>query len=210
MVVRRVIKRFFLFLILSFLFISVCFADDILIDSPDIDSSVSDMFDGVFELVGQVVPSLSDDSSLPLDVSPDDSFDSELYPGSSVNNNLLVVATPSYELSDIATSFYDALVQAEASHIDDFSEVTDVQIMPIFTPDTGTTTIPQGTLRYVLNQIIGPYSPVVVQYQYQSTSSNYAYVREIFPDYQWMISAGIFALVLYCVFRLWGAWLCKR
>lgn len=197
---RRLFALFFTFCLL----LTVSYASA----PEDITDDVSDLLQGVFDIASKAFPV---DSSGPSDGSPSDDLSlSGSDPDTVTNNNLLVVTAPNYEMSDIAVAFYDALVRAEASTIDDFSEVTDIQIMPIFTPDTGNTTIPTGTLRYVLNQIIGPYSPVVVQYQYQSTSSNYAYVREIFPDYQWMISAAIFALVLYCVFRLWGAWLCKR
>lgn len=66
-----------------------------------------------------------------------------------------------------------------------------------------------GLVSVVLS-VIGTYNPVVVEHRYQNTNGTYSYVREIQPDYPWIYSAAIFALVLYCVFRLWGGVLCKR
>lgn len=197
-----VIKRFFVFLLILSCFVLPAFASE-----SDDSYSVSDMMDGVFDLVGQVVSSVESDV---IDYSPesDSSSDFSSNLGSS-SNNLLVVNTPTYSTSDLATAFYKALIEAEAQRVDEYSTISNIDIAPLYTPDTGVTTVPTGSLRYVLNQLIGPYSPVVVQYQY-SSGSNVAYVREIMPDYQWMISAAIFALVLYCVFRLWGVILCRR
>lgn len=186
-------RKIFPFFLL-FLFVFPSFAD--------FEEDSQDELQQIFDLVEQVVSSPEQDSF------DDSEFFSDI-PYSSSNNNLLVVNTSDYSLSDIASSFYEALARSEAERLDEFSEVTDIQIMPLYTPDTGTSTIPTGSLRYVLTQVIGPYSPVVVQYQYNN-GSNTAYLREIYPDYVWMISAAMFALVLYCVFRLWGSILCKR
>lgn len=206
------IKRIFCFFFICVFAISFCFADELSDEGP----SVSDMMEGVFELVGQVVPSASE--SAPdgvLDYAPSqDSFDEGLDSSDGASNlvggnNLLVVNTPTYSLSDIGSALYRAIVAAESEQITEFSQITDITVQPLYTPDNGNTSIPTGSLRYVLSQVIGPYSPVVVQYQY-TNGTNTQYLREIMPDYQWMISAAIFALVLYCVFRLWGAILCKR
>lgn len=197
-------KRFTAFLLV---FLSFSFLFPVLAAESDNSYSISDMMDGVFDLVGQVVPSVDSDV---VEILPeDDVSDSSSSNLGSSSNNLLVVNTPTYSVSDLASAFYKALVESESQKIDEYSSISSIDIQPLYTPDQGSTTIPAGSLRYVLNQIIGPYSPVVVQYQY-TNGSNVAYLREIMPDYQWMISAAIFALVLYCVFRLWGAILCKR
>lgn len=80
-------------------------------------------------------------------------------------------------------------------------------VMPLYTLDNGTTPISSG-LRSVMSGIIGNYSPVIVQYQY-TNGTNTQYLREILPDYEWMFNFGLFSLVLYCVFRLGGAVLCR-
>lgn len=196
-------KRIFAFALICVLLMPYAFAADSE-ESP----SISDMMEGVFDLVGQVVPSVDGDV---VEFSPEtdvpDSPSSNVGGGGS---NLLVVNTsPTYTASDLAEAVYRAIVEAEAERVDEYATISDIEIMPLYTPDTGQTSIPTGSLRYVLTQVIGPYSPVVVQYQY-TNGSNTAYLREIMPDYVWMISAAMFALVLYCVFRLWGVVLCRR
>lgn len=195
-------KRILIFFLTCIFLLSVCSAAE-----SDESPSISDMMEGVFDLVGQVVPSVDGDV-VEFTPEPDvpDGQSSNLGGGGS---NLLVVNTPSYSASDLAEAVYRAIVQAESGTINDYSTISDIEIMPLYTLDSGNTTIPTGSLRSVLTQIIGPYSPVVVQYQY-TNGSNTAYLREIMPDYAWMISAAIFALVLYCVFRLWGVILCRR
>lgn len=63
-------------------------------------------------------------------------------------------------------------------------------------------------LKAVLLSILGNYDPIVAQYQYNS-GSNYGYIREIQPDYVWLVSAGVFAILLYCTWRLLGGLICK-
>lgn len=194
--------RFLISFFLIFVLIFPCFADE--------SSDSSQKIDEIFELVDQAFNSpqleASDNTE---DFLSQPEMDSVEPSSSSANNNLLIIERPDYSMSDIASAFYEALAQAEAGHFDELSDVTDISIMPLYTPDTGASTVPTGSLRYVLTQVIGPYSPVVVQYQYNN-GSNTAYLREIYPDYVWMISAALFALMIYCVFRLWGAILCKR
>lgn len=57
-------------------------------------------------------------------------------------------------------------------------------------------------LKAVLLNLIGDYDAIVNEYQYTSSQGYVNYVREITPDYVWMISAGIFIVVLWCIFRL--------
>lgn len=88
---------------------------------------------------------------------------------------------------------------------DDYSvSVISVQSSPN-TPVTSST-----GLKGVLIQLFGPYDPTITQLRYQSnTSTNYTYVNDISPDYPWLCSCAVFAIVLYCVFRLGGALLCR-
>lgn len=194
--------RFLISFFLVFVLIFPCFAEE----SPDSSQKMDEIFELVDQAFGSSQPEVSDNTEDLLLQPEMDSVESSSPP---VNNNLLIIERPDYSMSDIATAFYEALAESEAGHFDELSDVTDISIMPLYTPDTGATTVPTGSLRYVLTQVIGPYSPVVVQYQYNN-GSNTAYLREIYPDYVWMISAALFALMIYCVFRLWGAILCKR
>lgn len=66
-------------------------------------------------------------------------------------------------------------------------------------------------LTAIMLQLLGDYDPVVVEYRYQQSGSTYYnYLREVQPDYPWLVSAGIFALVLFTILRGWGAWLCRK
>lgn len=105
------------------------------------------------------------------------------------------------------SDFYLSIVEAMQStsdpgFIDDFS------VMPLYTLDQGSTPINTG-LRSIVRNLIGNYSPVVVQYSYNNGTTT-QYLREILPDYEWMFSAGIFALCLYCTFKFAGGILCKQ
>ena len=69
---------------------------------------------------------------------------------------------------------------------------------------------PSGStgLKSILLSILGNYDPIVAQYQY-SNGSNYSYIREIQPDYVWLSSAAIFAILLYCTWRFLGGIVCR-
>lgn len=207
-------KRLACFIAVLFLLVFVAFADDE-VSYDDTDMLLPD-FDNVFFVpVGDLEAPYdftnSDDSDSLDSESFDYPSDSDDYSGNlgSGGSNLYVVQTPTYSLSELGTAFYEALVKADAQDIDEYSSITDVSVAPLYNLDNGSTVIPSNSFRAVLQNVIGPYSPVIVQYQY-TNGSNTQYLREIIPDYQWMISAAIFALVLYCVFRLWGSILCRR
>ena len=57
-------------------------------------------------------------------------------------------------------------------------------------------------LKAVLLNLIGNYDGIVNEYQYTNSNGYVSYVREITPDYVWMISAGIFIVMMWCIFRL--------
>lgn len=88
---------------------------------------------------------------------------------------------------------------------DDFSvELLSVQSTP------NTPVESSSGLKGILIQLFGPYSPTITQLRYQSnTSTNYTYVNDIAPDFPWLCSAGLFTVVLFCVFKLGGTLLCK-
>lgn len=52
--------------------------------------------------------------------------------------------------------------------------------------------------------VLGNYDPVIVEYAYQSSQGYTSYLREVQPDYAWMITAAIFLVMLYSVFRILG------
>ena len=64
-------------------------------------------------------------------------------------------------------------------------------------------------LKSVLLSILGNYDPIVAEYQYVGSGSYNNYIREIQPDYVWLTSAAIFAILLYSTWRLLGGLICK-
>lgn len=66
-------------------------------------------------------------------------------------------------------------------------------------------------LKAVLLEFIGDYDPVIVEYEYRNQNSQYSsYLREVQPDYPWLVSCGLLVVVIYCIFRLGGALFCRR
>lgn len=116
---------------------------------------------------------------------------------------------------EMASALFEALAAFSGREPDEVIAysipiVDDSGIAPASVIDPSGVTEPDGTLKAILTKIIGPYNPVVVQYRYQTnTSGTYSYIREIQPDYIWCCSAGLFALMIFCTFRLGGALLRK-
>lgn len=77
--------------------------------------------------------------------------------------------------------------------------VSRVSIPPV-TPSSTT------GLKAALLTVLGNYDPVVVVYQYNTSSSGYSsYATDIQPDYAWIASAALLCLVIWCLFKLGGA-----
>ena len=76
--------------------------------------------------------------------------------------------------------------------------ITFSSVSPIEPSDT-------SGLKSALLGVLGNYDPVVVEYQYSDRSGYTSYLREIQPDYVWLCSCALLALVIYCLFRLGGA-----
>lgn len=120
-----------------------------------------------------------------------------------------------FRLSFLAVLFcFVLLLPASASYLppDEFFTVEDdysISVMAVQTVPNTPVTSSTG-LKGILISLFGSYDPTVTQFRYQSnTSTNYTYVNDISPDYPWLCSAAIFAIVLYSVFRLGGSLLCK-
>ena len=60
-------------------------------------------------------------------------------------------------------------------------------------------------LKAALLGVLGNYDPVIVEYQYSSGNGYNNYLREVQPDYVWICSFVLLALVIFCLFRLGGA-----
>lgn len=142
----------------------------------------------------QEVDSLVDDVSSLVDatVSADSSVESvpEVSPG---GNTVYVLTQPDSEVDDD--------VPVSAVSIDDPSVIiTDISLASL-SPITPSSTT---GLKAALLGILGNYDPVIVEYQYSGGNGYTNYLREVQPDYVWLCSAALLALVIYCLFKLGG------
>lgn len=77
-------------------------------------------------------------------------------------------------------------------------------VAPVTSDDT-------SGLKAVLLSFIGDYDPIVAEYKYMNTNgTSYSYLRDIQPDYVWLCSCALLVLMIYCLFKLGGALLCRR
>lgn len=57
----------------------------------------------------------------------------------------------------------------------------------------------------VILSLLGDYNPIVTDYEYRNNNNQYtSHSIEIEPDWSWIASAAIFAIVIFCVFRFIG------
>ena len=56
----------------------------------------------------------------------------------------------------------------------------------------------------VILGLLGDYNPIVKDYTYTSTQGYTSHSIDIQPDWSWICSAAIFALIIFCLFRLIG------
>lgn len=67
----------------------------------------------------------------------------------------------------------------------------------------------ESSLKSVLLQFLGDWETVVVQHSYQTSDGSVNTVQETLPDYPWLCSAVLLCIMIFCLFRLGGAILCK-
>lgn len=152
-------------------------SDDVEIQAPleEVDSVV----DNVSDLVDSAIAADSSGQSVP-----------EVSPG---GNTVYVLTQPASEV--------DHDVSVTPVSIDDPDvTITDISLSSV-SPITPSST---SGLKAALLGILGNYDPVIVEYQYSSGNGYTNYLREVQPDYVWLCSAALLALVIYCLFKLGG------
>lgn len=157
---------------------------------PDVSGGGLDEDFTVGETVDSVVDSVSDLVN---------SATSETAPGESVSqvssggNTVYVLTQPDSEVVRDATP-------TPVSIDDPGVTITDISLSSV-APVTPSST---SGFKAALLGILGNYDPVIVEYQYQSSQGYNNYLREVQPDYVWLCSAALLALVIYCLFKLGG------
>lgn len=110
------------------------------------------------------------------------------------------VPAPSFTLDDVLAALPESFGSPDVVSEDVvLTGISRVSIPPV-TPSSTT------GLKAALLTVLGNYDPVVVVYQYNTSSSGYSsYATDIQLDYAWIASAVLLCLVIWCLFKLGGA-----
>lgn len=172
--------RFFAIFFSVFVLVTSVHAEEVI---PDDVPSLSETVDSVVSDVSNLVDSSSavvSSGKTPTEVSPG-------------GNTVYVLTQPDSEVDNDST--------VSPVSIDDPSvTITDISLASV-APVTPSST---SGLKSALLGILGNYDPVIVEYQYSSGNGYTNYLREVQPDYVWLCSAALLALVIYCLFKLGG------
>lgn len=190
-------KKFLVFVLVCLVLCNSVLADfeyissDSVSDSDSVDMEVGpDETEVPLEEIDEIVdllPSLADPA---FEVDSSGEVSSEVTPG---GNTVYVLNQPSVDESEVV----------ENVGIDPVNDtITDINILTSVAPVTPSDT---SGLKAVLLGLLGNYDPVIVEYQYQSSQGYNNYLREVQPDYVWLCSFALLALMIFCIFRLGGA-----
>lgn len=196
-------KRFFALLLACWvLCLSVC-ADEIIEDSaPAPDSAPVEDPAPVPDPAPDPVP-VEDPVPDPAPAPDEVNNDSTIQTPASVSppvDPVVDVPAPSFTLDEVLSALPASFGSPDVVSEDVvLTGVSRVSIPPV-TPSSTT------GLKAALLSILGNYDPVVVVYQYNSSSSGYSsYATDIQPDYAWIASAALLSVVIWCLFKLGGA-----
>lgn len=158
------------------------------LDIPPSDEKSAEVVEKIEE-IGQEVFGASSVADVPSKADSAVPSDSESSPG---GDTIYVLERPA---SSEGVNYGDLTDIPVGASIDDIS-VTSVS--PVEPGDT-------SGLKAALLGVLGNYDPVVIEYQYSSGNGYTNYLREVQPDYVWICSFALLALVIFCLFRLGGA-----
>lgn len=112
------------------------------------------------------------------------------------------VPAPSFTLDEVLSALPESFRSPDVVSEDVVLTGISLVSVPPVTPSSTT------GLKAALLSVLGNYDPVVVVYQYNTSSSGYSsYATDIQPDYVWIASAVLLCLVIWCLFKLGGAFL---
>jgi hypothetical protein len=179
-------KKFFAVISAVFVLCSSVSAAEL--DNPPSDEKSAEVVNKIEEISQKVsgASSVADVSSEADSAVPSDS---ESSPG---GDTIYVLEQPA---SSEGVNYGDLTDIPVGASIDNISVVS---VSPIKPNDT-------TGLKAALLGVLGNYDPVIVEYQYSSGNGYTNYLREVQPDYIWICSFVLLALVIFCLFRLGGA-----
>lgn len=179
-------KRFLALIAASFVLCSSVSAVEL--DSSSSDEQTSEDVSKIEEIIPEV-PAKSPMADVSGQEDTSVSSDSEV---SSGGNPIYVLEAPA---SSGGVDYGDLTDIPVGASIDN---ITVTSVSPVTPSDT-------TGLKSALLGVLGSYDPVVVEYQYSDGDGRTRFLREVQPDYVWLCSCALLALVIYCLFRLGGA-----
>lgn len=173
-------KRFLAVFCSVFVLVTAVHAEEVIPDDvPALSETVDSVVDSVSDLVDSAISETASGEFVP-----------EVSPG---GNTVYVVSQPDSEVdNDVSVS----PVSIDAPGV----TITDISLASV-APVTPSST---SGLKAALLGLLGNYDPVIVEYQYSNGNGYTNYLREVQPDYVWLCSAALLALVIYCLFKLGG------
>lgn len=173
-------RRFFAIFFAVFVLVTAVHAEEVISDeAPALPETVDSVVSAVSDLVDSSSAAASSGES-PAEVSPG-------------GNTVYVLTQPDSEVDDD--------VSVTPVSIDDPGvTITDISLASVAPVSPSST----SGLKAALLGILGNYDPVIVEYQYSSGNGYTNYLREVQPDYVWLCSAALLALVIFCLFKLGG------
>lgn len=196
-------KRFFALLLACWvLCLSVC-ADEIIADpAPAFDPAPVEGSSPALDPLPDPVldPAPVPDPVLAPDEVNDDSTIQTPAPVSPPVDPVADVSAATFTLDEVLAALPESVGSPDVVSEDVvLTGISRVSIPPV-TPSSTT------GLKASLLTVLGNYDPVVVVYQYNTSSSGYSsYATDIQPDYAWIASAALLCLVIWCLFKLGGA-----
>lgn len=177
-----------LFAVISAVFVLCSTVSAVELSNPSSDEKSVEVVDKIEEISQKVsgASSVADVSSKADSSVPSDSE------SSTGGDTIYVLEQPA---SSEGVNYGDLTDIPVGASIDNISVISVAPIKPSDT--TG--------LKAALLGVLGDYDPVIIEYQYNSGSGYANYLREVQPDYVWICSFALLALVIFCLFRLGGA-----
>lgn len=156
--------------------------------NPPSDEESSEVVNKIEE-INSKVSSASSVADVPIEADPTVPPDSESSPG---GDTIYVLNQPA---SSEGVNYGDLTDIPVGASIDNISVSS---VSPVQPSDT-------SGLKAALLGVLGDYDPIVIEYQYSTGNGYTNYLREVQPDYVWICSFVLLALVIFCLFRLGGA-----
>lgn len=121
-------------------------------------------------------------------------------------NITLVVNSPdnSDRLSAIENSINSLSVNDNNS---DFGEVV-LQSVSVSTERVSASDA--NGFKAVMLGLMGDYETVITDYEYRTATGNVQHSIDVSPDYSWIGSCALFSIVVFCFFKMVGAFLCRE